>query len=203
MGISNADDGDVSPDQATTAAGHDADGFDARAEIVHATDSETHPLALLTAELPQPINWNQLDADEAETAWEELNEWVDWLRRTYAVPASVVPPYWHRHPELVWELSALHLHWLSAYHPDQHASAPFGWHRDFADARQRLREWVAQSGTHLDHDRPLRRTPWPGESSEVNSDDRPPINTRSRDNDFAAFVINDVGHRHRTRQLRS
>lgn len=46
---------------------------------------------------------------------------------------------------------------LAAYDPDQNASAPNGWHRDFADARQRLREWVATSGTKLDHDRPIRR----------------------------------------------
>ena len=33
---------------------------------------------------------------------------------------------WYRHPELVWELSSLHLHWLCAYDPDQHGSAPIG-----------------------------------------------------------------------------
>jgi hypothetical protein len=27
-------------------------------------------------------------------------------------PVAVVPPFWHHHPEMVWELSALHLHWL-------------------------------------------------------------------------------------------
>ena len=42
----------------------------------------------------------------------------------------MVPPFWHRHPELLWELSALHLHWLSAYDPEQNGSAPLGWHRD-------------------------------------------------------------------------
>lgn len=75
-----------------------------------------------TAETPHPINWNLLTADEVEVEWVELNRWVNWLRRTYGLPASVVPPFWHRHPGLVWELSALHLHWLCAYHPDQHGS---------------------------------------------------------------------------------
>ena len=37
------------------------------------------------------------------------------------------------------------------------------WHRDFADARNRLREWVSTSGTKLDRDRPTRLTTWPGE----------------------------------------
>jgi len=76
------------------------------------------------------VNWNLLNAEEAEIAWINLNRWVNWLRNTYGLPASIVPPFWYRHPELVWELSSLHLHWLCAYDPDQHGSAPFGWHRD-------------------------------------------------------------------------
>lgn len=58
----------------------------------------------------RPINWNLLSAQDLEAELLELSRWVDWLRHTYGLPASVVPPYWHRHPELVWELSALHLH---------------------------------------------------------------------------------------------
>ncbi|WP_213815229.1 hypothetical protein [Glaciihabitans sp. dw_435] len=146
----------------------------------------------LLAEPPHPINWNLLTAEEAETEWIELNRWVNWLRRTYGLPASVVPPFWHRHPELVWELSALHLHWLCAYDPDQHGSAPFGWHRDFADARQRLRDWIASSGTRLDRDRPTRQTAWPGEPSADSVED---IVINDRDNDFVDFVIEDTARR--------
>lgn len=170
-------------------------------DAIDMTDLGRYPPAVAT-ELPQPINWNVLDADQAEAAWFDLNAWVDWLRHTYGLPPSVVPPYWHRHPELVWELSALHLHWLSAHDPAQHASAPFGWHRDFADARQRLRDWVAQSGTRLDDDRPLRQTPWPGEANATNHPHRVPRNVRSRDDDFAAFVSDDVSRRRATRDLR-
>ncbi|QIM16014.1 hypothetical protein G7067_05635 [Leucobacter insecticola] len=104
------------------------------------------------AEPPHPINWNLLTAEDAEVEWLELNRWVNWLRKTYGLPASVIPPAWFNHPELVWELSALHLHWLCAYDPEQDGSAPLGWHRDFADARERLRDWVATSGTRLDRD---------------------------------------------------
>src|SRR5690625_7044787 len=78
---------------------------------------------------------------------------------------------WHRHPELHWELSALHTHWLNAYDPQQNGSAPIGWHRDFADARQRLRDWVAASGTRLDRDRPTRQTIWPGEDDADRSEE--------------------------------
>ena len=146
----------------------------------------------LTAEPPHPVNWNLLTADEAEVEWVELNRWVNWLRRTYGLPASVVPPFWHRHPEPVWELSALHLHWLCAYDPDQHGSAPFGWHRDFADARQRLRDWVSASGTRIERDRPTRQTIWPGEPSTKAGED---ILIGDRDKDFALFVVDDVARR--------
>ena len=36
----------------------------------------------LIAEPPHPINWNLLNADDAEVEWLELNRWVDWLRHT-------------------------------------------------------------------------------------------------------------------------
>ena len=141
------------------------------------------------AEPPHPVNWNLLSADDLEVEWLALNDWVAWLRRTYGLPASVVPPFWHRHPELVWELSALHLHWLGAYDPEQAGSAPFGWHRDFADARNRLRESVAASGTRLDRDRPTRQTTWPGE------DPAPPVEDviiADRGEDFVQFVFDQV-----------
>jgi len=145
-----------------------------------------------TADPPGPLNWNLLTAEEAEIAWVELNSWVNWLRRTYGLPASVIPPLWHRHSELVWELSALHLHWLAAYDPDQHASAPMGWHRDFADARQRLHDWVANCGTRLDRDRATRQTSWPGEAPAGAVEDLP---ITDRDEDFITFVTDDVAKR--------
>ena len=138
---------------------------------------------------PRPINWNLLSTGDLEAELLELNRWVDWLRHAYGLPASVIPPMWHRHSELLWELSALHLHWLCAYDPEQNGSAPLGWHRDFADARQRLREWVAASGTKLDHDRPTRQTVWPGEEPADPIQDLPIID---RDAEFVEFVMADV-----------
>jgi hypothetical protein len=139
-----------------------------------------------------PINWDLLDADDAEAEWLELNRWVNWLRHTYGLPTTIIPPYWHRHPELVWELSALHLHWIGTYGPNQNGSAPLGWHRDFADARERLRDWVAASGTRLDRDRPTRQTYWPGEQPATE-----PGGTiiANRDEDFVQFVADDVSRR--------
>lgn len=143
-------------------------------------------------EPPHPINWNMLSADDAEQEWLALSEWVNWLRREYGLPASVIPPAWHRHPELVWELSALHLHWLGAYDPEQDGSAPLGWHRDFAEARDRLREWVAASGTRLDRDRPTRVTDWPGEEPTAPSAETV---IEDRADDFVTFVMADVARR--------
>lgn len=141
---------------------------------------------------PHPVNWNLLSAHDLEQEWLELNRWVDWLRHTYGHPAAVVPPFWHHHPELVWELSALHLHWLCAYDPEQNGSAPIGWHRDFADARARLRDWVAASGTRLDRDRPTRQTIWPGEEPAPPVED---VVIADRDEEFVDFIDEQVQQR--------
>lgn len=136
-------------------------------------------------EPPRPINWNLLSSGDAEAEWLALNQWVDWLRRTYGLPASVVPPFWHRHPELVWELSALHLHWIASYDREQSASGPIAWHTDFAAARDRLREWVATCGTRIDRDRPTRQTIWPGEEPQSPVEDE---TIPDRAEDFIGFV---------------
>ncbi|GAA2187424.1 hypothetical protein GCM10009786_12310 [Leucobacter alluvii] len=138
---------------------------------------------------PRPINWNLLTSHDLEQELLALNRWVNWLRLEYGLPASEVPPLWHRHPELPWELSALHLHWLSAYDAEQDGSAPFGWHRDFADARGRLRDWVAASGTRRDRDRPTRQTPWPGEEHSQEVVEQV---IHDREADFVEFVLEQV-----------
>lgn len=81
---------------------------------------------------------------------------------------------------------------LCAYDPDQYGSAPFGWHRDFADARQRLHDWVATSGTRLERDRPTRQTGWPGEPTADAVDD---VVIDDCDEDFVQFVVGDVARR--------
>ncbi|WP_344062427.1 hypothetical protein [Nostocoides vanveenii] len=143
-------------------------------------------------EPPHPVNWNLLTAHELEQEWLALNRWVDWLRRTYGLTVAVVPPFWHHHPEMVWELSALHLHWLGAYDPEQNASAPLGWHRDFADARERLRYWVTACGTRGDRDRPTRQAVWPGEDPAPTIQD---FTFTDRDTEFVEFVIAQVRKR--------
>lgn len=137
----------------------------------------------------RPINWNLLTADEAFDEWHDLDAWVDWLRHTYGLPPTVIPPLWHRHDELIWELSALHTHWLNAYDPDGSPSASLAWHRDFAEARNRLREWVSLCGTRLDRDRPTRQPAWPGEAPY---EPAPEVEIVDRRADFTAFVAEDL-----------
>lgn len=96
---------------------------------------------------------------------------------------------WHRHDELVWELSALHQHWLNSYSPDASPSSPLAWHRDFAETRHRLRDWVAVCGTRLNRDRPTRQTTWPGEPAALPTAE---ASVTDRDADFVQFVMEDV-----------
>ncbi|WP_454137198.1 hypothetical protein [Microbacterium paulum] len=138
---------------------------------------------------PHPINWNLLTADAAEEEWLALNKWVHWLRRTYGLPIAVIPPFWHRHPELVWELSALHLHWLCAYDPEAKGTAPLAWHHEFTEAQERLRHWTAACGTRLNTDRPTRQIAWPGETDPKPVED---ITIPNREEDFVAYMHADV-----------
>lgn len=140
----------------------------------------------------RPVDWYTLGPDEAEAEWLDLDRWVTALRRTYGLPPTVIPPFWHRHDELVWELSALHTHWRNCYDPDASGSAPCGWHRDFEEARRRLREWVSTCGTRVDRDRPTRQTAWPGEEPIP---PRPEVVITDREEDFRRFVAADIDAR--------
>lgn len=150
----------------------------------------TEPPIPAMAPPPSPINWNLLSAHEAEHEWLQLNGWVNWLRANYGLPAAIIPPMWHRHWELIWELSALHTHWLTCYHPTRDGSAPLLWHADFASACNRLRNWVTINGTKLQSDRPTRQTVWPGEDAREEDDQETRID--DRDADFVEFVVADV-----------
>lgn len=143
--------------------------------------------------VPRTINWRTLTPEDLEHELLELNEFVDWLRHEYGLPAQVIPPMWHRHRELIWELSALKQHWLTCY--DQQAKGNMGatWHGEFALARERLRDWVSTSGTRLDRDRATRITEWPGgEAEDFQAPDTTEYTVANRSEDFADFVLDSV-----------
>jgi hypothetical protein len=139
--------------------------------------------AVPEASPPKPADWDRMCATDLEAEWLILDRWVHWLRRTYGLPATVIPPLWHRHPELVWELSALHFQWVGAYRGAPMHSAPLGWHRDFAETIQRLRAWTSTCGSRLDSDRPTRQTRWPGEDPQEDDKVERAIIDRARDFD--------------------
>jgi hypothetical protein len=147
---------------------------------------------------PGPINWNLLEAPAAAIEWRDLDAFVTWLKNTFGLPPAIVPPYWHRHDELIWELSALHTHFLSCYSETASPSAPVAWMREFADCRQRLRDWVANCGTRLDRDRPTRQTTWPGEAAVELSGE---VEITNRATDFNRFVHEDVSRRSRVEEI--
>lgn len=148
----------------------------------------------------RPMNLNLLSSLEASLYWRDLDAWVTWLRRDYGLGITVIPPLWHRHAELRWELSALHTAWLAAYDPKTSASAPITWHRELVEAQVRLAEWVSHSGTGLTEDRPTPVTLWPGEtgfgSQETwDSDAVRPRPFTDRAADFEAWVTQDIAAR--------
>ena len=150
-------------------------------------------LTATLAQVPRPINWRTLPPTDLEAELLELNAWVDWLRHTYGLPAQVIPPMWHRHPELLWELSALRQHWLFCFDPQAKGNQALAWHHDFSVARERLRDWVTVSGTRLDRDRPTRVTVWPGGEPEGWTEpDTTETPVTARTKDFLAFVEEQV-----------
>lgn len=156
----------------------------------------TAQLAAGLGDIPRAINWRALSPLDLEQELLDLNAWVDWVRHEYGLPAQVIPPMWHRHPELVWELSALKQYWLTCYDPQARGSAPIEWHQAFHTAKERLRDWVSISGTKLDRDRPTRQTTWPGGETETWQD---PATTEipitDRTTDFLAYLDQQVSQR--------
>ena len=146
-----------------------------------------------TVELPaQTVNWCTLGPEEAELEWALLDAWVYWLRDRFGLTPQEVPPAWHRHDPLVWELSALRTAWLASHAADASPMAPLAWLRDFRDARDRLREWVQDLGTELKQDRPTRAVTWPGEPT-ITSPGWETIADRAAD--FSVHVADDVAAR--------
>lgn len=52
------------------------------------------------------VRWREIAVEDRVDAWVGLRRWVDWLVAEFALPASVVPPCWFAHPQLVEELYA-------------------------------------------------------------------------------------------------
>ncbi|MFI8528153.1 hypothetical protein ACIGB8_27085 [Promicromonospora sukumoe] len=184
MGDAADETGDVLPFPSSRAAAPGQRGAAAPSDPDLLLPAEPEPVV--------PINWNTLDAERAEQEWWQLDGFVYWLRDDFGLTPQELPPMWHRHPELVWELSALRTSWLAGHAEDAHPGSPLMWLRDLGDARRRLRDWVQRCGTTLTEDRATRRTTWPGEDPAPSPT---PVVVTDRAADFAIFVADDVAQR--------
>lgn len=111
---------------------------------------------------PPPTCWWDLAPAEYEATRTDLEAWVRDFARHTRVPASLLPPCWPRHPELVWLWGALRDYAAFAFHPLQMSSEAIGFVRAWETIHHQLREAVANltctATTH--HDRPAAR--WTG-----------------------------------------
>ena len=95
---------------------------------------------------PVPFIWSSLSRDDTQLFLEDLDLWVGWLVERYRLDRRIVPECWRLHPELIEELSALHLAWQGSFALASNYDAPLLWHEHFAQACQRIADWVARTG---------------------------------------------------------
>lgn len=141
---------------------------------------------------PHTVNWATLSAEQAATEWMVLDEWVYWLRDNFGLTPQELPPLWHRHSELVWELSALHTSFQAAYAPTANPGASLVWMTTFGTARTRLKRWVQDCGAELTQDRETRHTTWPGEPPTPSP---AVVAVTDRAADFRIYVAQDIAAR--------
>lgn len=112
-------------------------------------EAQPLPAAPQASAAPLPINWWKLHNDERVESLETLMAWVPELVRRYSLTAQLVPPCWYLHDSLVQELLALfqfrnQMQFNLALGPPP--SAPLDFHVQFKLWRDRMREWVTDSG---------------------------------------------------------
>lgn len=95
---------------------------------------------------PVVFAWSAQTPDDEHLFLESLDLWVLWLADRYQLDHRTVPECWRQHPELIEELSALHLSWKGSFATTASHDAPLLWHERFAIARVRIGEWVARLG---------------------------------------------------------
>lgn len=99
---------------------------------------------------PVPFAWSSLSSDDTQLFLEDLDLWVGWLVERYRLDHRIVPECWRQHPELIEELSALHLAWQGSFALTANHDAPLLWHEHFAAACQRIADRVARTGCRAD-----------------------------------------------------
>ncbi|MGR7000762.1 hypothetical protein ACU686_26380 [Yinghuangia aomiensis] len=98
----------------------------------------------------RPWVWATMPSDQALECWAEL---LGWMREVFAprfpTQFRVIRACWYQHPDVVEELSALHLAWSAAYEgPDASPVQALTWlHRWLPASEQRLDTALRQCDT--------------------------------------------------------
>ena len=120
-----------------------------------------------------PVNWRDLNTDDAAEQWGRLVPWVDWLRDRYTL-TDRIPACWYEHGPLVEELSALRCFWIATF---LDKDAPAGSAVAFHDALDRLllrfRRWDrsgCSDGRHRPEPPAFDTTDYPQRERTVHAD---------------------------------
>jgi hypothetical protein len=93
------------------------------------------------------VCWDDLSPDQYTHRLAELADWIGWLRATYRIPATVLPPCWFTHPGLREDIGHLWTGWLLTRHPDAGVGMiGLDWDQRREAAIGRLREATAITG---------------------------------------------------------
>jgi hypothetical protein len=93
------------------------------------------------------VCWDDLPADAYTSTLADLGDWIGWLRSTYRIPATVIPPCWFTHPALREDIGHLWTGWLLTRHPDAGVGMiGLDWDQRRDAAISRLREATAITG---------------------------------------------------------
>ncbi|WP_138179900.1 hypothetical protein [Nakamurella multipartita] len=100
-----------------------------------------------TPPVPMVVCWDDLDPSTYAHQLTELTDWISWLRATYRIPATVLPPCWFTHPGLREDIGHLWTGWLLTRHPDAGVGMiGLDWDQRREAAISRLREATAITG---------------------------------------------------------
>ncbi|WP_420120547.1 hypothetical protein [Nakamurella sp.] len=100
-----------------------------------------------TPPIPMVVCWDDLDPTTYVAQLTDLADWITWLRSTYRIPATVLPPCWFTHPAIREDIGHLWTGWLLTRHPDAGVGMiGLDWDQRREATISRLREATAITG---------------------------------------------------------